>query len=198
MLTAGRCGAVQIHRAKLNNEAAIDLRAERTLRRTDSVNTSGKASIAGTGFSRGATTTTAAPGMSFSTLVRMIRRKMRTRPVVLLIDETQTAQKNHELTLSILHEVRHGLPIMTLFAGFANSRKVLVQRGISRLGRNSVHAIVRLAPGELGEAVRKMLDRFRIDVAGADVPRWRLCWKMSPTSGRDIRMAACTLLQKVW
>ncbi len=151
---------------------ALDLAAGKELRRTHSVTGGGRAGFAGLNLSGGATRTTAAPEASFRTLARVIKPSLWQRPVVLLIDEIQNATADHDLTLSLLHEGRHGLPIIPLFAGLANSRDVLVRRGISRFGLDDIHTIGGLEPGEPGEAVRMMLEGFRIDLAGADVARW--------------------------
>ena len=172
--------ALHIQRRNLDDDGtiatriayALDTRAGDELRRTYSVTGGGRAGFAGLNLSGGATRTTAAPEISFDTLARVIEPSLWQRPVVLLIDEIQNATADHDLTLSLLHEGRHGLPIIPLFAGLANSRDVLVRRGISRFGLDDIHTIGGLEPGEPGEAVRMMLEGFRIDLAGADVARW--------------------------
>ncbi len=172
--------ALHIQRRNLDDDGtiatriayALDTRAGDELRRTYSVTGGGRAGFAGFNLSGGATRTTAAPEISFDTLARVIKPSLWQRPVVLLIDEIQNATADHDLTLSLLHEGRHGLPIIPLFAGLTNSRDVLVRRGISRFGLDDIHTIGGLEPGEPGEAVRMMLERFRVDLAGADVARW--------------------------
>ncbi len=100
--------------------------------------------------------------------------------------------------LSTLHEGKHGLLIIPLFAGLANSRKLLVQRGISRIGPDYIHTIGSLEPGQPGEAVRMMLKRFRVDLASADTRAGQHCSKRSAMACRRTFTMVSRLLQKLW
>ena len=150
---------------------AVNPGAAEVLRRTYSVTTGSSVGVSSTGVSTGTTTPTAAPDASFRALARVIDPNLWRRPVVLMIDETRAVEADTGCTLRTLHEGKHGLPIIPLFAGLANSRDVLVRLGISRFGRSDIHTIDGLESGEPGQAVRMMLERFRINIAGADVSR---------------------------
>ena len=89
-----------------------------------------------------------------------------------MVDEIQTLKTEQALVLQSLHLATVGLPIVPVLAGLANARDVLAQCGISRLNDDGVHTLGRLGDGEPAEAVRKMLDAFRVETAGADTGRW--------------------------
>ena len=100
------------------------------------------------------------------------------RPVVLLVDETQTMPGDPDgdgrtRLLTEIHGGRHGLPVMAVLGGLGSSKQIMARRGISRFARGAVHALPLLTEAESGDAVKRFLARHRI--AGGDEARalWR-------------------------
>ncbi len=100
--------------------------------------------------------------------------------VVLLIDEVQNATPEQARMLAALHQGATGLPLVPVLAGLSDTGDVLARGGISRRAVEYDIRLGRLGEGEPAEAVRMMLDAFRI--AGSDAVRER--W------GRDIEAAS--------
>ena len=101
-----------------------------------------------------------------------------TRPVVLLVDETQTMPGDPDgdgrtRLLTEIHGGRHGLPIVAVLGGLGDSKQVMARRGISRFARGAVHSLPLLTDDECAEAVKRFLARHQI-VGGEEVlARWR-------------------------
>ena len=100
------------------------------------------------------------------------------RPVVLLVDETQTMPGDPDgdgraHLLTELHGGRHGLPIMAVLGGLGDSKQVMARRGISRFARDAVHSLPLLTDTESGEAVERFLARHRVVGDGETRALWR-------------------------
>ena len=118
------------------------------------------------------TVATAPSSPSFAELRRIFPPQDWKRPICLMVDEIQNLEREEAATLEALHLGTAGLPVVPVLAGLANSREVLARCGISRLNEDGVHTLGRLEAGEPAEAVRRMLDAYRADIAGADAGRW--------------------------
>ena len=93
-------------------------------------------------------------------------------PICLMVDEIQNLEREESAALEALHLGTAGLPVVPVLAGLANSREVLARCGISRLNEDGVHTLGRLEVGEPAEAVHRMLEAYRVDIAGTDDRRW--------------------------
>ncbi len=118
------------------------------------------------------TVATAACSPSFAELRRIFPPQDWKWPICLMVDEIQNLEREEAATLEALHLGTAGLPVVPVLAGLANSREVLARCGISRLSEDGVHTLRRLEAGEPAEAVRRMLDAYRVDIAGADAGCW--------------------------
>ena len=101
-----------------------------------------------------------------------------TRPVVLLVDETQTMPGDPDgdgrtRLLTELHGGRHGLPIVAVLGGLGDSKQVMARRGISRFARGAVHSLPLLTDDECAEAVKRFLARHQIGGGEEVLARWR-------------------------
>ena len=118
------------------------------------------------------TVATAPSSPSFAELRRIFPPHDWKWPICLMVDEIQNLEREESATLEALHLGTAGLPVVPVLAGLANSREVLARRGISRLNEDGVHTLGRLEAGEPAEAVHRMLDAYRVDIAGTDAGRW--------------------------
>ncbi len=118
------------------------------------------------------TVATAPSSPSFAELRRVFPPQDWKWPICLMVDEIQNLERDEAATLEPLHLGTAGLPIVPVLAGLANARDVLARRGISRLNEDGVHTLGRLNAGEPAEAVRMMLDAFRVKTAEVDAERW--------------------------
>ncbi len=88
------------------------------------------------------------------------------RPIVVMVDEVQTFEQEDIALLRKLHNGRHGLPILAVLYGLAYSKAKLAAERISRFatsnGQSHVQTLGALETGEAAEAVRAMLDGYRI------------------------------------
>ncbi|MCY4317413.1 MAG: ATP-binding protein [Roseovarius sp.] len=89
-------------------------------------------------------------------------------PILLCVDEIQTIQPEAKAMLSRLHQGKHGLPIIPIYAGLGNSLQILMSHNISRPVSGYIHSVGALADTEAQAAVTAMLDRFEVDQRGAD------------------------------
>ena len=147
--------------------ARLDPRRAERFRRTET--RSGSIGIGGVG---GAWAAETAPPAGFGALRGMFPPKRWERPLCLLVDEVQNLEPGQAGGVRRLHEAVDGLPVVPVLAGLANAQHVLAKRGISRLSVGAVHMLGRLEPGQPGESVRMMLDRFRVAAAERDAARW--------------------------
>ncbi len=130
----------------------------------------GAPGMASAGSSETVATAPAAP--SFAELRRVFPPQDWKWPLCLMVDEIQNLERDEAATLEALHLGTAGLPIVPVLAGLANARDVLARHGITRLNEDGVHTLGRLEAGEPAEAVRRMLDAYRVDTAGADAGYW--------------------------
>ncbi len=83
-----------------------------------------------------------------------------------MIDEVQVFKPEDVALLFKLHNGKHGLPILAVLAGLAYSKSLLAKEKISRFatsnGRSHVQTLGPLQAGEAAEAVRTMLNGYRI------------------------------------
>ena len=116
--------------------------------------------VAEAGVSTGRTT----PGRraTFANLAKAIPAREWRRPVCILSDEIQNITKEHDYCVEQLHLGRHGLPIVPVYAGLADSESVLGKHGASRMTTGNTHTLGALASEEVHSYVKQMLDRCRI------------------------------------
>ena len=88
------------------------------------------------------------------------------RPIVVMVDEVQFFGSEDMPILRKLHTGEHGSPIVALLNGLAYSKSLLAAEKISRFatsnGRSHAQTLGSLATGETAEAVRNMLEGYRI------------------------------------
>ena len=175
-----RPGALLVDVVDLGHPARLVLRiAERLdpkrakkLRQTESRSIGVRAGTGGFGVSGGETVATAPPQTVFSELGALFPPEDWPGPLCLMVDEIQTLRAEQAPVLQSLHLATVGLPIVPVLAGLANARDVLARCGISRLNEDGVHTLGRLEAGKPAEAVRMMLDAYRVNAAGADAGYW--------------------------
>ncbi len=92
-------------------------------------------------------------------------------PVCLMVDEIQRIRSEAGDVIDSLHLATYNLPVVPVYAGLGEAFDIVQKYGASRLSRDAVHRIGRLEPGQPAEAVRMMLDGFRID-RGSTVEDW--------------------------
>ena len=105
----------------------------------------------------------APPEISFAALPKLFPPETWKRPLCLLVDEVQKVTKRHENCLQLLHLGIHGLPIVTVAAGLADSVEKLNEAMSPRLSRGNIHTLGALAPEEVRSCVKQMFDRCRIE-----------------------------------
>ena len=93
-------------------------------------------------------------------------KRMKLRPIVVMIDEVQFFEPEDVPVLRKLHTGEHGLPILTLLCGLAYSKSMLAAVRILRLAKTDemshVQTIGPLEAGEAAESVRAMLNGYQI------------------------------------
>ena len=99
----------------------------------------------------------------FNVLEKSMPAKKWKRPVCLLVDEIQTVTKEHGDCLLKLHLGEHGLPIVLVCAGLANSAEKLQQAMSPRLTIGNMCTLAALPPAEVQSCVKQMFDRCRIN-----------------------------------
>lgn len=114
-------------------------------------------------------------------LLRTLEKQMNGAPLLLLIDEVQDIGKrfvpristnepmSHEQqrideNLKWLHEGSHGLPIVPLFGGLANSADIINSVGPTRLSANSIHTLQRFGNDTITELFDKFMDQYLTDL----------------------------------
>ena len=121
----------------------------------------GGSSPIGVGHSR--TRETGSPAATFEILASLKPPGKWKQPLCILVDEIQTVTKEHGICLRQLHLREHGLPIIPIYAGLADSESALMDADLTRLETDNVRTLGALAPGEVHSYVRQMLDHCRID-----------------------------------
>ena len=110
------------------------------------------------GGERSDATETTPPRLKFADLSSPKLRKRWERPVCLLIDEIQAVTEAHGKCLGELHLGEHGLPIVTVVAGLANSAERMQRAMSPRLSTGNLLTLAALAPDEVEFCVGKMFD----------------------------------------
>ena len=98
----------------------------------------------------------------FDLLAKAIPPEKWKRPVCIMVDEIQNITGEHAVCIRKLHEGWHGLPIVPIYAGLADSYSVLEKKGFTRMKIANVRTIGALAADECASYVEQMLDRCRI------------------------------------
>ena len=109
---------------------------------------------------------------NFDFLVQSIPPKKWKKPLCIIVDEIQNVGDEHKDCIGVLHEGRHGLPIVPIYAGLPDSTSVLVKLGISRTQIDNSHTLGALSSSETKSYVKQMLDRCRIDYTHAELDRF--------------------------
>lgn len=109
--------------------------------------------------------------LTWKTLTTLFPLKIWKRPVVLMLDEVQSL-RNQEASSELLnlHQGIHGLPIVPIFAGLLDSYDVLRKHDISRMSHRRRITLGALEQSEAEDAVKKMLDTFRVE--GSNQSAW--------------------------
>ena len=94
------------------------------------------------------------------------------KAMILLIDEVQSATPDQIRVLATLHRGATGLPLVPVVAGLSDTADVLSAGGISRWATEYDIRIGQFSDGEPAEAVRLMLDEFRIPGPEPVKRRW--------------------------
>ncbi len=91
------------------------------------------------------------------------------RSLCILVDEIQNIGEDHRNCLELLHLGEHGLPIVPIYAGLADSVSALAKAGVSRLLIDNVRTIGALGLEECGAYVKQMLGLCRIPVTSDEL-----------------------------
>ena len=109
--------------------------------------------------------------LTWETLANLFPLEMWERPVVLMLDEVQSLRnRDAPSELLNLHQGIHGLPIIPIFAGLSDSYDVLRKQNISRMAHRHRVTLGALEHSEAEDAVKKMLDTFRVE--GSNKAAW--------------------------
>lgn len=102
---------------------------------------------------------------TFDNLLDVIRSKIGTRPVVILVDEIQNiGEKNREFISDLHMGVGEGrLAVLPIFFGLNNSEARLQSLGLSRLGDKAIVNLGLLTPDDCKQSFFAMLDEYRVD-----------------------------------
>ena len=84
------------------------------------------------------------------------------QPLCILVDEIQKVGDEHHACLLSLQLGDHGLPIVPIYAGLADSSARLYKAASPRLETGNTHTLGVLASEEVHSCVKQMLDRCRI------------------------------------
>ena len=106
---------------------------------------------------------TEAEKISFSLLKELIPPQDWRQPLCILVDEIQGVTEQHGASLLKLHLGEHGLPIILVCAGLANSAEKLQQAMSLRLTIGNTCTLAALPPAEVQSCVKQMFDRCRIN-----------------------------------
>ena len=114
-------------------------------------------------------------------LLKTLKKQLNGAPLLLLIDEVQNfgnrfvprtdtnepmslEQQRVSVNLNWLHEGLHGLPIIPIFGGLANSADIINSAGLTRLSANSVHTLQRFNDDTIVELFDKFKDHYLSDL----------------------------------
>lgn len=105
---------------------------------------------------------------TFATIHPLLKKRLNGKPVVLFLDEAQDAVGDRPNgTNSLIQELHkgHSGPFLLIAGGLSDSKSVFKQIGISRFGRNRLHALGLLSGAEVREAAEDFLanEEYGID-----------------------------------
>jgi len=105
---------------------------------------------------------------TFATILPLLKKRLNGKPVVLFLDEAQDAVGDRPNgTNSLIQELHkgHSGPFLLIAGGLSDSKSVFKQIGISRFGRNRLHALGLLSGAEVREAAEDFLanEEYGID-----------------------------------
>ncbi len=98
----------------------------------------------------------------FEKLAKWMPRERWDRPVCLVIDEIQNVTPESRNCLNLLHLGEHGLPIVLVGAGLADSVKKIESALAPRLSAINKRTLGALAPDEVQSCLQQMFDLCRI------------------------------------
>ncbi len=101
--------------------------------------------------------------VDFRVLANLKPREQWERPVCLLVDEIQTVTKDHGKCLRQLHLGEHGLLIVTVCAGLADSAEKLREAMSPHFTTGNLSTLGSLTPEEVQSCVKQMFDRCRVN-----------------------------------
>ncbi len=119
--------------------------------------------ILGVGGETVSAMSTAPPNPSLDIVAEMFPLHEWKRPLCLMFDEMQNVIKPQVDVLEPLHLGTHGLPVVSVLAGLANTHAILGKHGLNHIADNATHKLGVLAFEEAAEAAEMFLDGFRID-----------------------------------
>ncbi len=160
------------------------------------VTSSGGGISLGVVSTKGTTTQATDPeAASFSILKEVLPPRNWKQPLCILVDEIQNVGKIHEEVLTHLHLGEHGLPIVPVYAGLANSTTALAEAGLSRLQIGNVRTLVPLAGEEVRTCVKQMLVNCRIGLGAGYVLDCLSGWIVESSEGwpQHVRTEAAAL-----
>ena len=91
------------------------------------------------------------------------------QPLCILIGEIRNVIRDHLTCFEALHLGEHGLPIIPIHAGLADSESALTNAGLTRLESDNVRILGALALEEVHSHVKQMLDHCRIAYASGEL-----------------------------
>ena len=146
-------------------EASDKLRQIVSIDHGSTTNVGGELVIkAGAQFSEGKSVVANPRELTWETLISLFPRENWKRPLVLLLDEVQSLSRwEGPSEISNLHQGIYNLPIIPIFAGLSDSFEVLRNHDISRMAHRCRVTLWALEQREAEEAVRSMLEAFRVE-----------------------------------
>ena len=110
--------------------------------------------------------------VDFRVLANLKPREQWERPVCLLVDEIQTVTQDHGECLRQLQSGEHGLPIVLVGAGLADSAEKLQQAMSPCLTSGNLRTLGALAPEEVQSCVRQMFDWCRVNYTAGQLKQF--------------------------
>ncbi len=158
-------------------------------------NTGARIGLGAVGAEGSTTRSTDPEAASFSILKEVLLPRNWKQPLCVLVDEIQNVGKIHEKVLTDLHLGEHGLPIVPIYAGLANSTAALAEAGLSRLQTGNVRTLGALAGEEVRSCVKQMLLNCRIDLGAGYVLDCLSGWIVERSEGwpQHVRTEAAAL-----
>jgi len=117
--------------------------------------------IFGGSISRGRATVTAPPEATLDSLNDLPSECWR-RPLIVTVDEVQDVTPSALNVLRQLHLGEHGLPIIPVYGGLANSANMLDQLPLTRIVPEQIVLLEGLKPSEARRAIERLLDECNV------------------------------------